>query len=295
MENLRTPPMPAPRRAGLADYLKRAFLYRWNLLAFCGGVAAAALSPWPDGLLPLVAAIELAYLAGLVSNTRFRQAVEAELHQQRRQPQRAPASQLQEMLNRLPPPARKRFEQLRGRCLEMRAIAEGVRGRLGTASGDDLTTGALDRLLWVFLRLLASQEALQRFLSRTDPAEIRRRIEEAQARLADASAGERVRRSLEDSIAAQQLRLDNYEKAVQNAEFVRVELDRIEAKIQALTESAVNRQDTELWSSQIDSVAESMQSTEKALSELQQITGYVDELQAPPAILTAGIGPPGGS
>ncbi len=295
MENLRTPPPPAPRRAGLGDYLKRAFLYRWNLLAFCAGVAAAALSPWPDGLLPLVAAIELAYLAGLVSNAKFRQAVDAELHQQRRQPQRAPASQLQEILNGLSPSARKRFEQLRGRCLEMRAIAEGVRGRLGAAAGDDLTTGALDRLLWVFLRLLASQEALQRFLSRTDPGEIRRRIEEAQARLADESAGERVRRSLEDGVAAQQLRLENYEKAAQNAEFVRVELDRIEAKIQALTESAVNRQDTELWTSQIDSVAESMQSTEKALSELQQITGYVDEMQAPPAILTAGIGPPGGS
>jgi len=35
--------------------------------------------------------------------------------------------------------------------------------------------------------------------------------------------------SLEDSLAAQQLRMDNYGRARQNAEFVRLELDRIEA------------------------------------------------------------------
>ena len=54
---------------------------------------------------------------------------------------------------------------------------------------------------------------------------------------------ERIKHSLEDSVAAQELRLENYKKASENAEFVRLELDRIEAKIQALVESSVNRQD----------------------------------------------------
>ena len=48
--------------AGMVEYLKRAFLYRWNLLLFLGGAAAAALSPWPDALLPLLLAAEVAYL-----------------------------------------------------------------------------------------------------------------------------------------------------------------------------------------------------------------------------------------
>ena len=38
---------------------------------------------------------------------------------------------------------------------------------------------------------------------------------------------------------------------------------------------------------QIDSVAESMESTEVAINELQQITGMVDQLQEPPPILSA--------
>ena len=68
---------------------------------------------------------------------------------------------------------------------------------------------------------------------------------------------------------------------------MRVELDRIEAKIQAITESAVNRQDPNFLTSQIDSVTASMHSTEKAISELQEITGFVEEMQQPPVILGA--------
>ena len=94
-------------------------------------------------------------------------------------------------------------------------------------------------------------------------------------------------RSLQDSIATAELRLDNYERAKKNAQFVTIELDRIESKIQALAEMAVNRQDPDLISSQVDSAAESMRQTEKAVSELQHLTGLADELQDPPAILDA--------
>ena len=71
----------APFSVGIAEYAKRAFLYRWNLLAFLGATAVALMSPFPDALLPLIAAAELIYLAGLVSNNRFRQAIDAEVHQ----------------------------------------------------------------------------------------------------------------------------------------------------------------------------------------------------------------------
>jgi hypothetical protein len=40
-------------------------------------------------------------------------------------------------------------------------------------------------------------------------------------------------------------------------------------------------------SSQIEGVTESVQSTETAMRELQQITGIVDQMQEPPAILEA--------
>jgi chemotaxis protein histidine kinase CheA len=278
------------------EYLKRAFLYRWNVLLFFAGVAGALLSPWPDALLPLVAAAETVYLAGVVGSPKFRSAIDAQVHQAARQPvssAAAPSRTLNDILQSLSFDSQRRFGMVRARCLEMRAIASQVRGRAPDTRqpGDELGTPALDRLLWVFLRLLVSLEALTKFLERTNVEEIRNRLNEARTKLELQTAkDERIVRSLQDSIAAQELRLENYERAKANAEFVRVELDRIEAKIHALTEASVNRQDPDFLSSQIDSVTESMQSTEKAISELQHITGLVDEMQEPPPILESDLG-----
>ena len=48
---------------------------------------------------------------------------------------------------------------------------------------------------------------------------------------------------------------------------------------------AVNRQDPDFLSNQVDSAAESMRQTEKAVSELQHLTGLADQLEEPPPIL----------
>jgi hypothetical protein len=278
--------------AGMVEYLKRAFLYRWNLLLFLGGAAAAALTPWPDALLPLLLAAEVAYLGGLVSRPKFRDAIDARVYKETQQSgtrggTAAGGESLIEIVNSLTPASRQRFEALRMRCLEMKSIARGVASQ-SASSSEDLSTPVLDRLLWIFLRLLVSQEALDRFLRSTNDGEIRARIEDAKTKLNSAAAQEdRFKHSLEDSVAVHQLRLENYKKAGENAEFVRVELDRIEAKIQALVESSVNRQDPNVLSSQIEGVTASVQSTEAAIRELQQITGVVDQMQEPPAILDA--------
>jgi len=274
--------------AGIAEYLKRAFLHRWNLLLFLGAAAAAAISPFPDALIPLVLAAEVAYLGGLVSRPRFRDAIDAQVHQESQHQE--VAGSLAEIVNSLLPPSRQRLDALRSRCLEMKSIAQGVAGQSSSLSStsDDLSTPALDRLLWIFLRLLVSQQWIDRFLHSTNESEISVRIDEAKKRLTGAATQEeRIKHSLEDSVAAQELRLQNYKKASENAEFVRLELDRIEAKIQALVESSVNRQDPDALSSQIEGVAASVQSTEAAIRELQQITGVVDRMQEPPAILDA--------
>lgn len=283
------PPLPPTiQRPGPGVYLKRAFFYRWNMLLFLGAAGAALLSPLPDVMLPLVAAAELVYLTGLISHPKFRDAIDAQHHQETRtQAEVSGQRSVQDIVAQFPPQERQRFDQLRARCLEMRSIALGVRGKQESA-GEDPNTAALDRLLWVFLRLLISQQAMARFLHRTDVRDIQTRLESARQQIqAQAGGDERILRSLQDSVAVQEQRLDNYDRAQKNAEFVRVELDRIEAKIQAITESAVNRQDPDFLTSQIDSVTASMHSTEKAISELQEITGFVEEMQQPPAILGA--------
>jgi hypothetical protein len=287
----------AEREAGLADYLREAFLFRWNLLFFLGGTAAAALTPIAGVLLPLVAAAELTYLAGLVSIPRFRAAIDAKVHS-RAAPgapgtPKPPAASLVTMLTGLPVDARIRFQRLHTRCVELRSIAAGVRGAAGDHEGaaEEIRTPGLDRLLWLFLRLLLSKAALDRFLQSLNEHEITARLAEYRKNLAAAQTGgdDRIVRSLQDSIASGELRLDNYERSKKNAEFVSVELDRIENKIQALAEMAVNRQDPDFLSSQVDSAADSMRQTEKAVSELQHLTGLADQLEEPPAILDSDL------
>ncbi|UCF67707.1 MAG: hypothetical protein JSV80_18445 [Acidobacteriota bacterium] len=289
-------PEMAPRSAGLLRYLKEAFLFRWNLLLFLGGVAAAAISPAPDALLALIGAAELTYLAMLSTIPRFRAAIDAKYHAKRSARRESRSSQdrqlvLQQMLDNLDPQARERFHRLRGRCVEMQKIARGVRGRARIEKGaaDELRTPSLDRLLWVFLRLLHSRQALERFLATTNEGEIRQRLEQLRQQIAAAEQreDERIGRALQDSVATAELRLSNYRKAERNAEFVGIELDRIEEKIQALSEMAISRQDPDFISRQVDSVAESMSQTERAIGELDEITGITADLEGPPAILEA--------
>ena len=161
------------------------------------------------------------------------------------------------------------------------------------ASAEEIRTPGLDRMLWLFLRLLVSRAALDRFLQTTNEQEIAARLAELRNAYAAAQAradrDERIVRSLQDSIAGGELRLDNYGRAKKNAEFVSIELDRIEGKIQTLAEMVVNRQDPDFLSSQVDSAADSMRQTEKAVSELQHLTGLADQLEEPPAILESDL------
>ena len=281
-----------PQGAGMGDYLREAFLFRWNLLFFVGGAAAAALTPLATVVLPLVAAGELAYLTGLVSVPRFRAAIDAKVYASGKPaggaaPPAQPPVSVVTMLAGLPADARTRFQRLHARCVEMRAIAAGVRGAAGdqSAGAEEIRTPGLDRLLWLFLRLLLSRAALDRFLQSMNEQEISTRLAELRKNFEAAKGDERIARSLQDSIASAELRLDNFGRAKKNSEFVSVELDRLEGKIQALAEMSVNRHDPDFLSSQVDSAADSMRQTEKAVSELQHLTGLQDQLEEPPAIL----------
>lgn len=284
-----------PARAGLGDYIKRAFLWRWNLLLLAGSLAGAFISPWADGLVPLILAGEAAFLAALISTPRFRDAVDAEAHAKRATPGEdpLPVTALTQMLESLPADGRRRFQALRARCLEMQKLAAGARGNHPGAddTGDELRRGSLDRLLWIFLRLLVSQDSLRRFLESTSEDELTQRVDGLRRQLEAAQTANHPRlvASLTDSVSIAQLRLDNHKKAQDNANFVTVELDRIESKIQTLTELVVNRQDPDLLTNQVDAAAASLQDTESTIQELQQITGLADQLHEPPPILDSDL------
>ena len=296
--------------AGLFRYLKEAFLFKWHLLVLGGATAAAFVTGHPDIAMPVVAAAEVVYLAGLTTLPRFQGAIDAKVRAEQRgasgrdpEPaanQQSARDKILEVLKSLTEERRSRFLRLRARCVEMTRIANAVRGETRDASGasTELRTPALDRLLWVFLRLLLSEQAIARFLQAADETAIDKSVADLKVRRrkrADSvgeanQADDKIVRSLDDSIATAELRKDNIAKARNNAEFIAAELDRLENKIQAVTEMAVGHTDPDEMSSRIDAISDGITQTEETIRELQQITG-VGDVEATPSILDTDLSP----
>jgi hypothetical protein len=280
-----------------AKYLKAAFLNHWNLVAFGGGVVLAGLAfpPWPGVLLPLVLAGEVTYLSLLGAHPRFQKYVAAqEAEAARRQGAQSAEVTVQHLLGALPAEFVRRFEALRGRCLELRQIGREMKdpSRVGEPPPlEELQVAGLDRLLWIYLRLLFTQHALERFLRTTGEQDIRRDVQNLEGRLK--SVGEnaadpkqqKIRKALEDNLETCRARLANFHKARDNHELIQLEVDRLEKKIRSLSELAVNRQEPEVISGQVDQVAASMVQTERTMSELQFLTGLEKSDEAVPQIL----------
>ncbi|MCC6124317.1 MAG: hypothetical protein IT426_05115 [Pirellulales bacterium] len=271
-------------------YFKTAFTNRWNLLAFVGGAVFALLTGKPDILLPLVAAGELAYLGLLGSHPRFREYVDAqEAKASREATSQSSQKTLAYILRMLPRDLLKRFDDLRAQCLELRQIAVELKSPGKFSSDmplDNLQVAGLDRLLWIYLRLLYTQFSLARFLQKTNADQIDADIQQLERRIkqlpAEPSAPtsspaesrwQRVRKTLEDNLQTSRDRLANLTKAKENYQLIQLEIERLENKIRSLSELAVNRQEPNFISSEVDHVASSMMDTEKTMNDLQFATG----------------------
>jgi hypothetical protein len=139
--------------------------------------------------------------------------------------------------------------------------------------------------------LLFTQHSLERFLNKTNERQIRGDLEKLEDRLKgipadDASAQrQRMRKAIEDNLATTRTRLSNFEKARDNLQFVQLEIERLENKIRTISEMAVNRQEPEFISGQVDEVATSMVHTERTMSELDFLTGLNATDEAVPPML----------
>jgi hypothetical protein len=268
---------------GFGKYLKAAFTNHWNLLVFLGGAGFALLSGRADIFLPIVAAGELAYLGLLGSHSKFQDYVDAQAAKaQRAETSTASQQSLQYIMRALPKDLLQRFQSLRTQCLDLRQIAIDLkRPGLGAVDAplEQLQTSGLDRLLWVHLRLLYTQFALSTFLKKTDVDQIQSSIDNLEKQIAKLPADDndprrqRVRAALQDNLETSRNRLANLTKAKENYQLIELEIDRLENKIRSLSEMAVNRQEPEFISSEVDHVASSMVDTERTMNELQFATG----------------------
>ncbi len=280
-------------------YPAKAFMNHWNLLVFAGGMGFAALSGHFDVFGSLVLAAETAYLGLIGTHPKFQKYVDAQEAKQNRQSGSAVVeANAERILSALPKPLVDRFKSLRDRCNELRQIAEQIRESHRSDGGaplDQLQIAGLDRLLWIYLRLLFTQSSLVKFLQKTSVKQIQTDITGLEGRikpLASAAEGtrdQRLRKVLEENLATSRTRLANYEKAQENAELMTLEIERLENTIQSLSELAINRQEPDFITEQINTVSDSMVQTEKTMGELQFVTGLnAQDDEQVPSLLRAG-------
>jgi len=278
----------------LLKYIKKAFLYHWNLLGVATGAAVAFVSGYPDVILPVIAALELIYLAGLSSNSRFQDAVIAAERKNEKAMRSSSSTKLNRILTALDNEDRSRYEGLKDLCLELRHIADRIKGTIKTELEviSDVQVNSINRLLWMYLKLLYSKNALESYFKAINVDEIEARIKRAKERLEamgpednDSEAEAKRRESLMDTLKTSQKRLENYRISTDNYDFIGLELERLYAKITSLAEMGINQQDPNLITNEISVVSSSIEKAERTMDELDFITGFSFQDEEPPDLL----------
>ncbi|HMB55251.1 MAG TPA: hypothetical protein VKU40_18175 [Thermoanaerobaculia bacterium] len=266
----------AARDLSYWDYLKDAFQRTYPVPGL-GGLPVNYLGLAAFGVLGLVnpafwflgAAAEVVYLTGLAGNGRYQKLVQAERLQA---VQRGWESSVEQAVARLQPRSRDRYLRLLAQCREILGISESLDVSLGNMR--DLRARSLNQLLGIFLRLLASREAIADTVERLDRAGLAPEVERLEKQLAAVSEdNDALRRSIEGTLTIQQKRMENHERATASLAVVDAELARIEQQVELIREEAAVSGGPEALSHRLDAVTSTMSETTRWMDEQASLIG----------------------
>jgi hypothetical protein len=231
--------------------------------------------------------LELAYLGLLASDNRFQLLVRAQLQ---RQIQRRWQVKIDESVGQLSTERQRRYRTLENRC---RAILEQQLRLAALPSGLEAQDEGLGRLLWVYLRLLMTEQAIEKMVRESsegelEPSRLEGRIAELRARLTEEGLGEELRKSLKGQSEILEQRLQKRGEAREKLAFLEAELTRIQEQVEFLREQAVLSTDPETVSQRIDQISATLGGTSQWISEQQKIYGAMEDMLAQPPPLAAG-------
>jgi len=249
-------------------------------LGILGGAGMLAAVPVGVATWLLGAAGELLYLYLLSSNPRFQRYVRAQWqHRQQQAAEQQRAAALAQLSQR----SRERFRALEQRCSSLQSLSQAGAG--GTGGIDSWHLAGLHQLLWIFIRLLASQETLQRYLSTGASQEIERQIQALERDLAQADWTPAVRKSKQSTLDILKRRFERIQSAQEQVQFIESELQRIEQQVSLLQEEALLHRDPAFLSGRIDAVTETLGETSEWIRMNAEFLGNLEEgLPAPVAV-----------
>ena len=283
---------------GFLAMIKRAFKWRWNLLAVGAGVAFGVLSGHPDVVLPVVAAAELLYLGTMGMNPRFQRALVLEKGGSLSSSPGSksnPARQFSKLMAFLDPRDAERFAMLRDRC----AALLDLRRQMDTdgtddSKGSEFRGESLDRMLWLYLKLLNQKTGLDRFLASCSGEDIKAELAMSERQLQQSETEDKVsgmegRRtiSIRERIKTIRERIANHEKAQGSLSLAEAEIEKTEQQIIHLCEVGMTTRDSAGLSTRIDIISEGLRISERTFTA-PGLDMLVDDEEAP-AILSGSL------
>lgn len=264
-------------------YVRKAFARPLNLAAVAVGIGVTAITgQWEVGL-PLVIAIEAAWLGFAANNPKFQQFVDIQEHQLVKADDALEAQRRMRMMRAsLPRTLQRRFERLKEQCDAVRATTKAYRdsNRSVLPSLNDSDQEGLDRLMWLYLKLIYAEHSLNRYFDSTSIDLIETEIHQTEARLKTEQAKpagqqqQRIIETLQASLKSSQERRAAFDSAKGSYELVLLEQKQLENKIAAMQDVGIHRGDLATLSSDVDAVTDDIHESEKALSGLEFVTGF---------------------
>jgi len=220
-------------------YLKAAFLVRLDvptlgrvpinvlLAAGFGILGVAEPGFWLAGL-----AVESAVLSSLAFNPRFQKYVQA---QQLQEAKGADDQKRRNLIQTLTPEARRRIAGLSGTCAK---VLDVYRSQQADEYVIDTNREALERLQWLFLKLLIARHHLVSAENAESEQSMTAKIQDLELDVKDEKQPDSLRESKSATIAILKKRLDNIQRKSQTLEEIESDCVRIEAQVNLLLENA---------------------------------------------------------
>jgi hypothetical protein len=273
-------------KPGFLDYVSAAFSAR-PLGMFVApnwiGLAAAGLLGVVDpGFWVLGAGLELAYLLTLATNGRFQRFVDAK---QSIGTQGDSIARKGDLLGQLRTEDRQRFAEFEQRAQSILVLQNQT--STTTLAGIEEQKAGLNRLTWMYLRLLSARRVIEHVLEGADVAgrqglEAKRATLQKQA--GDEAIDAEIRRSLSSQIEILTQRIDRRAEAERKLGFLDAEVERLEQQVELIREQAALSTDPAQLSLRIDEITASLGTTSQWIRDQQQVFGAMDDLlsDAPP-------------
>lgn len=225
---------------------------------------------------------EVLYLSMMASNKNYQKLVQGSRMGDRKEMWSEKQAQI---LKGLDKPSHQRYDQLVENCSGILKITGSDTSDPDSAA-KDLRISGLNRLMWMFLKLLSSRLSVNAIIARTKEEELQKEIEELSEKMAAEPESSPLRRSLEGTLDIQQRRMENLKKAKGSIKVIDAELDRIEKQVTLLKEEASVNSDPELVSVRLDGVMDSLSGTNRWMSEQSEIFGFLEESSMPDELLS---------